>query len=75
MRAGPADEPKIMRLKNKTILVTGASKGIGKALALGMAREGADLIVNYNSDGQGALGVVEEIRAMGRLAMAVQADI
>ncbi|MEK7676648.1 MAG: 3-oxoacyl-ACP reductase family protein [Verrucomicrobiota bacterium] len=64
-----------MRLKNKTILVTGASKGIGKALALGMAREGADLIVNYNSDGQGALGVVEEIRAMGRLAMAVQADI
>ena len=75
MRAGPADEPKIMRLKNKTILVTGASNGIGKALAVGMAREGADLIVNYNSDGQGALGVVEEIRAMGRLAMAVQADI
>ena len=64
-----------MRLTDKTVLVTGASKGIGRALALGMAREGADVIVNFNSDRAGAEAVAEEIRALGRRALVVKANI
>ena len=64
-----------MRLKDKTVLVTGASKGIGRALALGMAIEGAHVIVNYCHDRQGAESVVDEIRALNRNAMAVRADV
>ena len=44
----------MLRLSNKTVLITGASKGIGRALALGCAREGADVIVNYHTDRAGA---------------------
>jgi NAD(P)-dependent dehydrogenase (short-subunit alcohol dehydrogenase family) len=64
-----------MKLENKTVLVTGASKGIGRALALGMAREGADVIASFNSDRAGAEAVGEKIRALGRRALVVQADI
>ena len=63
------------RLFGKTVLITGASKGIGRALALGCAREGADVIVNYNSDRAGADAAVAEIRALGRRALAIKADI
>lgn len=63
------------RLSGKTVLVTGASKGIGRALALGCAHEGADVIVNYNSDRAGAEAVVKAIRALGRQALAIKADI
>ena len=49
-----------MRLSGKTVLITGASKGIGRALALGCAREGADIILNYHSDRAGA---EESVRA------------
>lgn len=64
-----------MRLSDKIVLITGASKGIGKALALGCAREGADVIVNYNSDHDGAEATVAEIKALGRDAISVQADV
>jgi NAD(P)-dependent dehydrogenase (short-subunit alcohol dehydrogenase family) len=64
-----------MRLANQTVLVTGASKGIGRALALGMAREGANVIVNYNSDRAGAEAAAREIRALGRGALVVKADL
>src|SRR3990172_4851017 len=64
-----------MRLARKTVLVTGASKGIGRALALGCAREGADVIVNYNRDRAGADAVAAEIAALGRRVLVVQADI
>lgn len=63
------------RLSNKTVLVTGASKGIGHALALGCAREGADVIVNYHTDRDGADRTVAAIRALGRRALAVKADL
>lgn len=64
-----------MRLSAKTVLVTGASKGIGRALALGCAREGADVILNYHSDRAGAEAAAREIRALGRRAFVVGADL
>lgn len=63
------------RLSGKTVLITGASKGIGRALAIGCAREGADVIVNYNSDRAGAQATADEIETLGRRAITVQADI
>jgi glucose 1-dehydrogenase len=63
------------RLIDKIVVVTGASKGIGRALALGLAREGAHLLINYHSDATGAERVAEEIEELGRRAMAVRADI
>lgn len=56
-------------------LVTGASKGIGAACALDLAREGASVVVNYNSDELGAKAVVAAIEAEGGTAEAVQADV
>jgi NAD(P)-dependent dehydrogenase (short-subunit alcohol dehydrogenase family) len=62
-------------LESKTALVTGASKGVGKGIALELARAGAKVIVNYNSDRAGADATVTEIRGMGGDAFAVQADV
>lgn len=64
-----------MRLSGKTLLITGASKGIGRALALGCAREGADIILNYHSDRAGAESAAREIRALGRRSLVVGADL
>ena len=64
-----------MRLFGKTVLITGASKGIGRTLALACAREGADVILNYNSDRAGAAAAAQEIRALGRRALIVRADL
>jgi NAD(P)-dependent dehydrogenase (short-subunit alcohol dehydrogenase family) len=64
-----------MILAGKTALVTGASKGVGKGVALALARSGADVVVNYNSDAAGAQATVAEIAAMGRKAWAAQANV
>jgi len=64
-----------MRLENKVALVTGASKGVGKGIALELAREGCSVAVNFNSDRTGAEATVAEIVTMGRKAIAVQGDI
>lgn len=61
--------------ESKSVLVTGSSKGVGKGIALELARQGWDVAVNYQADAQGAEATVAEIQAMGRQAMAVQANV
>lgn len=62
-------------LENKTALVTGASRGIGRATALALAAEGARVLVHYGRSAQEAESIVDAIRAKGGRADAVQADI
>ena len=62
-------------LKGKTALVTGASRGIGKAIAIELAKNGADVIVNYNKDEKSAIKVVDEIKKNGSNGMAIKADV
>src|SRR5437870_12738032 len=64
-----------MKLKSRTALVTGGSRGIGRAVALALADEGADVAVNYVSSEAAAKDVAEQIRKMGRRAMLAQADV
>ncbi|RSD28056.1 3-oxoacyl-[acyl-carrier-protein] reductase [Mesobacillus subterraneus] len=64
-----------MRLEGKAALVTGASRGIGREIALELAKEGAAVAVNYAGSEAKALEVVDEIKAMGRDAFAIQADV
>lgn len=64
-----------MLLAKKVALVTGASRGIGKAIALEMAREGADVIVNYNYSEDKANEVVRSIKGLGRRTIAAKADV
>lgn len=62
-------------LGGRKALVTGASRGIGRAIALAFANEGADVAVNYRSHSSEAEEVVRQIRGIGRSAIAVQADV
>jgi 3-oxoacyl-[acyl-carrier protein] reductase len=64
-----------MKLDGKVAVVTGASRGIGKAIAETFAREGADVVVNYVKSENEAKEVVKQIKAMGRRALAVKADV
>jgi 3-oxoacyl-(acyl-carrier-protein) reductase len=64
-----------MKLEGRTALVTGASRGIGRAIALALAAEGADVAVNYVSNEAAAASLVEEIQALGRKAVLARADV
>ena len=63
------------RLDGNVALVTGASRGIGRGIALCLAAEGADVVVNYRSHPDEAQEVVEAISALGRRALSIQADV
>ncbi len=64
-----------MRLKDKVALVTGSSRGVGRAIALAYAKEGASVVVNYSSSKEAGEGVVKEIEDMGGKAILVKADV
>jgi len=64
-----------MKLKGRTAIVTGASRGIGRAIALALAEEGADVAVNYMASEAAAREVAEQIQTLGRRAILAQADV
>lgn len=64
-----------MRIKDKIALVTGSSRGVGRAVALGFAKEGANVVVNYTSNEKAANEVVEAIQSIGSKAVAMKADV
>jgi len=64
-----------MRLKDKIALVTGSSQGIGRAIAVRFAQEGADVVINYNRTPKGAEEALREVEAAGRRGLVVQADL
>ena len=64
-----------MKLIGKKALVTGSSQGIGQAIALRLAEEGADVIINYSSHPETAAETVQSVLKLGRRSAAIQADI
>ena len=65
----------MMRLKGKAALVTGASRGIGRAVALALAKEGADVVVNCSSSVPEANKVTREIKKLGRRSFSIKSDV
>ncbi|QPC46312.1 3-oxoacyl-[acyl-carrier-protein] reductase [Mangrovibacillus cuniculi] len=64
-----------MKLVGKTAVVTGASRGIGRAIALELSAQGANIVVNYAGSEAKAMEVAEEVRALGTKAIVVQANV
>jgi len=65
----------MQQLRGQVAIITGASRGIGKAIALELAKQGSSVVVNYASSGTSAEQIVEEITAAGGTAIALQADV
>lgn len=64
-----------MRLQGKTALITGSDQGIGKAVALRLAQEGADVVINYRKNAGNAQQTLAEVEATGRRGFVIQADV
>jgi 3-oxoacyl-[acyl-carrier protein] reductase len=64
-----------MELSGKTAIVTGSARGIGRAIALRFANDGADVVINYVRSTAGAQEVAKAVRARGRQALVIQADV
>jgi 3-oxoacyl-[acyl-carrier protein] reductase len=72
---GLANSGRMEKLNEQVALVTGASRGIGAAIALALAQAGADVAVNYRTHAEAAEAVCAEITALGRRALAIGADV
>ncbi len=70
-----AVQQKSMRLKGKVALITGSSSGIGRAIAIGFAREGATVVVNYRRNPRGAEGTAKQIGFLGSSFQIIRADV
>jgi len=64
-----------MRFKDKVVLITGSSRGVGRATALEFAKEGATIVVNYSSSEDKANSLVNEITQLGSKAVAIRCDV
>lgn len=64
-----------MKLEHKVAIVTGASRGIGKAIALELARNGADVVINYSGNEEAAKNVAKEVEQLGRKALVIKANV
>jgi NAD(P)-dependent dehydrogenase (short-subunit alcohol dehydrogenase family) len=62
------------KLSGKRALVTGSGTGIGREIAIEFARQGADVVLHYARNGEGAFAAEEQIKAMGRRGKSIQAD-
>ena len=71
----PGDLRNLKRLLGRTALVTGASRGIGAAVALMMAEQGADVAINFRSKGSRAEEIANQVQALGRRALLAQAEL
>ena len=63
------------RLDGRVALVTGASRGFGRAIALALGQEGADVVINYHTSAAGAAEVAAALEKLGRRALVIQADV
>jgi NAD(P)-dependent dehydrogenase (short-subunit alcohol dehydrogenase family) len=68
-------ETRSNRLLGRKVLVTGSSKGIGRGIAIRLAEEGADVVINYNSDPRGAEEALAEVEALGRRGAIIKANL
>ncbi len=64
-----------MRFQDKVVLVTGSSRGVGRATALAFAKEGASVVVNYNNSKDKAATLVQEIVSLGCKVISIQCDV
>lgn len=64
-----------MLLENKVAIITGSSRGIGAATAVKLAENGADIVINYNNDIDGAKKTAEKIRNLNQKALIIQGDV
>lgn len=68
-------EKEALRLKNKTVIITGGDSGIGKAVAIAMAKEGADIVIAYHEDHTDARATEERVKAAGRKCLLIAGDV